>query len=136
MSGFFTGAISTNVSQSQINSVGGNQCYTYVNYSAEQEKILAALKPVDRGEFVPRCMEGTRMDIFKKVDDWLGCTDAPNILWISGSPGAGKSAIASSLISKLAKQRRLGASDTRSRSSQTSGLTPASRTGQRGRRRL
>ena len=50
------------------------------------------------------------MDIFKKVDDWLGCTDAPNILWISGSPGAGKSAIASSLISKLAKQRRLGAS--------------------------
>jgi hypothetical protein len=29
-------------------------------------------------------------------------------LWISGSPGAGKSAVASTLVSRLAKSRRLG----------------------------
>src|SRR6202035_4484157 len=38
----------------------------------------------------------------------LDSTSIPNILWIRGSPGAGKSAVASSLVSTLMKGRRLG----------------------------
>ncbi|KIJ22902.1 hypothetical protein M422DRAFT_84675, partial [Sphaerobolus stellatus SS14] len=48
------------------------------------------------------CMNGTRQHIFDIVDNW--CYDKKsksNLLWISGSPGAGKSAIASSLVSKI-----------------------------------
>ncbi|KIJ38343.1 hypothetical protein M422DRAFT_176821, partial [Sphaerobolus stellatus SS14] len=48
------------------------------------------------------CMNGTRQHIFDIVDNW--CYDKKsksNLLWISGSPGAGKSAIASSLVSRI-----------------------------------
>jgi hypothetical protein len=55
-------------------------------------------------------MDGTRHDIFSKIDEWLNDFDAPNILWIKGHPGAGKSAIASSLVERLFQSRRLGAS--------------------------
>ncbi|KIJ38366.1 hypothetical protein M422DRAFT_176701, partial [Sphaerobolus stellatus SS14] len=47
-------------------------------------------------------MNGTRQHIFDIVDKW--CYDKKsksNLLWISGSPGAGKSAIASSLVSRI-----------------------------------
>ena|ERR1700722_9712419 len=36
--------------------------------------------------------------------------EAPNIMWISSGPGAGKSAVASSLVSDLTLKKRLGAS--------------------------
>jgi hypothetical protein len=55
-------------------------------------------------------MSGTRQDIFSRIDEWIGNIDAPNILWIKGHPGAGKSAIASSLVERLFQSRRLGAS--------------------------
>ncbi|EGN95156.1 hypothetical protein SERLA73DRAFT_95850, partial [Serpula lacrymans var. lacrymans S7.3] len=56
-------------------------------------------------------MEGTRKDIFETINDWLDDPNAhKNILWIKGSPGAGKSAIASSLVSQLRAARRLGGS--------------------------
>jgi hypothetical protein len=55
-------------------------------------------------------MKGTRQDIFSKIDKWLNDFDAPNILWIKGHPGAGKSAIASSLVDRLVQLRRLGSS--------------------------
>jgi hypothetical protein len=55
-------------------------------------------------------MDGTRQDTFSKFDEWLNNFDAPNIFWIKGYPGAGKSAIASSLVERLVQSRRLGAS--------------------------
>jgi hypothetical protein len=55
-------------------------------------------------------MTGTRQDIFLKIDEWLSDLDAPNILWIRGHPGAGKSAIASSLVERLVRSKRLGSS--------------------------
>jgi hypothetical protein len=101
------------VSHGIFTDIAGNQYinYTTVNHThlIDDEKIFAALKPVERREYdVPRCMEGTRKDVFRTIDGWLDDFDAPNILWISGSPGAGKSAVASSLVSELAKRRRLG----------------------------
>ena len=42
------------------------------------------------------------------IDDWASDINAPNILWLSGSPGAGKSAIASTVASTLRERKRLG----------------------------
>jgi hypothetical protein len=55
-------------------------------------------------------MDGTRQVIFSRIEKWLDDLNAPNILWIKGHPGAGKSAIASSLVERLFQSRRLGAS--------------------------
>ena len=55
-------------------------------------------------------MEGTREEIFGQIDQWIDGIDEPNILWLCGDPGAGKSAIAPSPVSKLRDRRRLGSS--------------------------
>ncbi|KIJ51653.1 hypothetical protein M422DRAFT_157714 [Sphaerobolus stellatus SS14] len=46
-------------------------------------------------------MEGTREDSIASIKDWLAKKDEKNILYISGSPGAGKSALASTIVQKL-----------------------------------
>ncbi len=40
------------------------------------------------------------MEILADVDDWLKDTTKPNMLWISGAPGAGKSTISTSIVEK------------------------------------
>jgi hypothetical protein len=55
-------------------------------------------------------MEGTRQDIFAAVKEWTTDFDAPNILWLKGHPGVGKSAIAMSIIEHLRDSKRLGSS--------------------------
>src|SRR4051794_40706747 len=54
------------------------------------------------------CMEGTRGHILKKIDDWTNDFTTPNILWIKGYPGAGKSAIATEVVNRLTAVKRLG----------------------------
>ena len=104
----FENAVGTDARHGTFNQVQGNQT-NITHQHVDDQKILAALKPVDRGEYdVPRCMEGTRQDVFGTINDWLNDFGAPNILWISGSPGAGKSAIASSLVLELTQKRRKG----------------------------
>jgi hypothetical protein len=55
-------------------------------------------------------MDGTRQDILATIDEWADDFDAPNILWLTGHPGIGKSAIASSLVEHLRGKLRLGSS--------------------------
>ena len=56
-------------------------------------------------------MDGTRKDIMAEVEDWCDDFDtASNILWISGFPGVGKSAIARKLATRLKSSHRFGAS--------------------------
>ena len=45
------------------------------------------------------------MNILKQVHDWVADDEAPNILWLKGSPGAGKSAIATSVVASLGQRR-------------------------------
>jgi hypothetical protein len=100
----------TYASQSTFHTAHRDQ-YIYVNSAGEADKLLATLKPVDRGGYyVPPCMEGTRQDIFETVDQWLGDFNEPNILWIQGSPGSGKSTMASSLVSRFTDRRKLRSS--------------------------
>jgi NACHT domain len=53
-------------------------------------------------------MEGTRQDILEGIDAWTTDFDAPNILWLKGHPGVGKSAIAASVVERLGAAKRLG----------------------------
>jgi len=45
-----------------------------------------------------------------QIEHWLNDHQAPNILFLSGSPGAGKSTIASTLVSNLQNAGRFGSS--------------------------
>ncbi len=53
-------------------------------------------------------MEGTRENILSDVDSYLDNFEEPNVLWIRGHPGVGKSALASTIASRLHTRRRLG----------------------------
>jgi hypothetical protein len=54
-------------------------------------------------------MPGTRRQIFQQLHEWADAPDGPNIFWLSGSPGAGKSAIATTFAKELMSRGRLGA---------------------------
>jgi hypothetical protein len=53
-------------------------------------------------------MQGTRSDVIALINGWMDDISSPNIFWLKGSPGAGKSAIAATMVSLLRNQRRLG----------------------------
>jgi hypothetical protein len=75
--------------------------------ATEVERLLTLLNPVELGEQVGECMDGTREDVLERIYDWLDDLDAPNILWVSGGPGAGKSTILSTVSARLMKGPRL-----------------------------
>jgi DNA replication protein DnaC len=47
---------------------------------------------------------GTRKKVLQEIRDWADAADSPNILWLSGEPGAGKSAIAVTLQMSCARE--------------------------------
>jgi len=51
-------------------------------------------------------MEGTRRDILQQIETGIKRTDGHNVIWIKGSPGVGKSALAASITSQLQYQKR------------------------------
>jgi hypothetical protein len=63
---------------------------------------------LERGFPVAACMDGTRQDILASIDEWANDFNAPNILWLKGFPGSGKSAVASTMVDKLRRSHRLG----------------------------
>src|ERR1700722_15871701 len=94
----------TDPNHSQFNYVGRDQynTNTYNTTVTDQGTVLGTLKPVDRsGYYVPPCMRGTRQWLVESIHRWLDGQQAPNILWLSGSPGSGKSTIASTLVSQF-----------------------------------
>ncbi|KAJ7873052.1 hypothetical protein B0H14DRAFT_151875 [Mycena olivaceomarginata] len=56
------------------------------------------------------CMHGTRVDILKSIHDWANDLDGPNVFWLHGYPGTGKSAIAMTVTAQLQGSGRLASS--------------------------
>jgi len=52
------------------------------------------------------CMAGTRITILQEIEDEIKNVNGPNMIWIRGSPGVGKSALAASIASRLEDQKR------------------------------
>ena len=47
------------------------------------------------------CMKGTRIVILQRIEDEINKVGDHNIIWIRGSPGVGKSALATSISTRL-----------------------------------
>ncbi|KLO06419.1 hypothetical protein SCHPADRAFT_690865 [Schizopora paradoxa] len=60
--------------------------------------------PSDQSKLDDECIPGTRTGILSKAKDWLKDPNSPNILWIVGAPGAGKSAIAATLMKEFSSK--------------------------------
>src|ERR1700691_3832029 len=77
----------------------------------KEDKLLKRLRVFRQasGKSIPRCMSGTRRDILAQITTWLDSNDpnGRNIFWLSGFPGVGKSAIASTLAADLVTSGRL-----------------------------
>ncbi|KAJ6529936.1 hypothetical protein DFH09DRAFT_934652, partial [Mycena vulgaris] len=56
------------------------------------------------------CMKDTRVDILKIIDEWINDSTGPNVFWLHGHPGTGKSAIAATVRAHLVAAGRLGSS--------------------------
>jgi hypothetical protein len=68
------------------------------------EFLERRLNPVQAGSR-PKCLEGTCENILQQIYAWAKDSSQKNILWLSGSPGAGKSAIASTVVSQLSEHQ-------------------------------
>ncbi|EDR12082.1 uncharacterized protein LACBIDRAFT_314289 [Laccaria bicolor S238N-H82] len=62
------------------------------------EKWLQELRAPSHGKVRERCMPGTRLDVLHDIQTWLDDLDMHNIFWLSGSPGSGKTTIASTVV--------------------------------------
>ena len=51
-------------------------------------------------------MKGTRATILQEIENEIQSVDGHNVIWIRGSPGVGKSALAASITSRLQEQDR------------------------------
>jgi len=52
------------------------------------------------------CMEGTRTTILQEIENEIKNVSGPSVIWIRGSPGVGKSALAASIANRLVDQKR------------------------------
>ncbi|KAG5636248.1 hypothetical protein H0H81_008651 [Sphagnurus paluster] len=95
--------------------------------STKGDELLQQLKPtgLETGTPVGECMRGTREDIISSIETWLDDFKAPNILWVRGFPGVGKSAIASTMVTRIRASHRLGSSFVFERSKSTVTTTSA-----------
>ncbi|KLO05131.1 hypothetical protein SCHPADRAFT_735857, partial [Schizopora paradoxa] len=83
----------------QIAMVLRNQAST-ANTSSTDNFLLRQLAPSIQADLDDGCAPGTRTAILSQAREWLVDPGARNILWIVGAPGAGKSAVAASLVKK------------------------------------
>ncbi|KAG8687050.1 hypothetical protein FRC11_007892 [Ceratobasidium sp. 423] len=56
------------------------------------------------------CTEGTRVQVLFTLDNWAQATDMPNIYWMNGMAGTGKTTIAYTFAQRLKGRKLLGAS--------------------------
>jgi hypothetical protein len=74
----------------------------------EDQRLMDLLGP----DFTPAellnlcCLDWTRRELLSKITAWFDDFGEPNVLWLSGAPGTGKTAVAWSLIAELERQQR------------------------------
>jgi hypothetical protein len=79
----------------------------------DRSLLRQVLKPVDEATYnLDRgCFEGTRQDILPKIFNWASDASSPEkILWLYGTPGSGKTSVATSLCDMLHTSKSLAAS--------------------------
>ncbi len=59
---------------------------------------------------LPECLEGTRVDVLRQIQDWSESYGEDCILWLSGTAGAGKSTITRTIAHTLQANGQLAAS--------------------------
>jgi hypothetical protein len=74
-----------NIQNSNVSHVQGDQHNSFVTNNVtpnNEETTLGLLKPVGRdGYHVPRCMEGTRENVFKEIIAWLNGAYQHHLMW-------------------------------------------------------
>ncbi|KAJ6567929.1 hypothetical protein DFH09DRAFT_1033857 [Mycena vulgaris] len=80
--------------------------------STMQDHQLQTLRPKapEIKQAIESCMPGTRLDILKSIHDWANDLHGPNVFWLHGYPGTGKSAIAMTVTAQLLESGRLASS--------------------------
>jgi NACHT domain len=58
----------------------------------------------------PTCLENTRVDVLRRIFDWVDGQDERCIFWLNGLAGTGKSTIARTVAREYSERKRLGAS--------------------------
>ena len=85
------------------------------NFASENMKVIAEQKELDdlvrvfgvnRLTLHKPCMEGTRTTLLQEIENEIKSVDDHNVIWIRGSPGVGKSALAASIAARLREQDR------------------------------
>ena len=79
-----------------------------VKIVAEQKELDDLVRALGENRLSLRkpCMEGTRITILQEIENKIKSVDCPNVIWIRGSPGVGKSALAASVAAQLREQDR------------------------------
>ncbi|KAI9459860.1 hypothetical protein BJY52DRAFT_1364640 [Lactarius psammicola] len=73
----------------------------------EDAELADTLDPVTQiSQLNLRCLDSTRGKLLSKIISWFESDTDPNVLWLSGAPGTGKTAIAWSLVAELRNQQR------------------------------
>ncbi len=73
----------------------------------EDAELADSLGPViQTSQLNLRCLDSTRGKLLSKIISWFESDTDPNVLWLSGAPGTGKTAIAWSLVAELKNQQR------------------------------
>ncbi|KLO11071.1 WD40 repeat-like protein [Schizopora paradoxa] len=66
-----------------------------------QELLSKRLAPAEQQSLGSPCLKGTRTSILAEVEKWMKDTNQPNVFWISGAPGAGKSTISTTIVKEI-----------------------------------
>lgn len=70
----------------------------------------AAFNSYKQNDPRPECLEGTRVEILKQIQDWGEDCSGKYIFWLSGMAGTGKSTIARTVAHRFSERGLLGAS--------------------------
>ena len=89
--------------------ISANILYVWYSVVVHQQD-LAMLQPVDmNASELPECLEGTREEIIQSIEEWAAASDGPNVLWLHGVAGSGKSTISSTVANLFRHKKQLGA---------------------------